>query len=127
MELKDFDRMTLQPGEVLVLRPRHVIPVAMVEAMRDCLRRNGIARCVLVPHDFDIMVVQDSQDPGEAEPSPEDLAARNTEVKAAYDAGRVIQYQRIGSDEWCDAHRVASPHLFDFDGYRYRLPARTSP
>ena len=123
MELKDFDRMTLQPGEVLVLRPRHVIPVAMVDAMHDYLRRNGVARCVLVPHDFDIMVVQDSQDPGEAEPSQEDIDTHTAEVKAAYDAGQVIQWCAMGSREWFDAHRVASPITFDptCNAYRKRV------
>lgn len=120
MELKDFDRMTLHPGEVLVVRARKPLPLAELEGMSDYMRRNNM-RCVVVPHDFDIMVVQGMQDPGAAEPTQEDIDAHTAEVKAAYDAGQVIQWCAMGSREWFDAHRVASPITFDPTRNAYRL------
>lgn len=120
MELKDFDRMTLRPGEVLVVRARKPLPLAELEGMSDYMRRNNM-RCVVVPHDFDIMVVQEMQDPGAAEPTQEDIDARTAEVKAAYNAGQVIQWCAMGSREWFDAHRVASPITFDPTCNAYRL------
>ena len=123
MEIKDFDRVSLQPGEVLVLRPRRPVSEDQLRHLHDYTRRNGIARCIVVPHDFDIMVVQDMQEPDAAEPSPEDLDAYTAEVKAAYDAGQVIQWCAMGSREWFDAHRVASPITFDptCNAYRKRV------
>jgi adenine deaminase len=117
MELKDFDRMTLQPGETLVLRARRAVPAATLERMHDYLRRNGF-RAIVVDNQFDIMVVQEMQPAAEDAASDDDIMA---EIKAAYDAGQVIQWCAMGSREWFDAHRVASPIKFDPTCNAYRL------
>lgn len=126
MELKDFDRMPLQPGEVLVLRPRNYMPIDALRNMQAVLRCNGL-RAVVVPHDFDIMVVSEMQEPSAAEPSAEDIDTHTAEVKAAYDSGQVIQWCSMGSRsrEWFDAHRWAAPITFDPTCNVYRL--RTKP
>jgi len=118
-EFKDMDKIVLQPGEVLLLRPKHNMPRDELLHMQKLLSAAKICAVLLAP-DMEMMVGVNVVAP--EEPEPEKDAKFREDIEAAYAYGRIIQY-KVG-DDWIDAHRHASPHVFDWDCYEYRLSAK---
>jgi hypothetical protein len=117
-EFKDMDKIVLQPGEVLLLRPKRQLSDEQMQHFQAMLTAAKI-RAVFIAPDIEMFV-------GVAITQPEEPAAPMADHRAtiedAYDQGRMIQYRAIGSTDWIDAHKFASSHRFNWKDCEYRLP-----
>jgi hypothetical protein len=117
-EFKDMDKIVLQPGEVLLLRPKHPVADQQMQQLQATLKAAKL-RAVLIAPDIEMFVGVALTEPDE-EPAPSDDDHRAT-IEDAYDSGRFIQYRALAGGEWIDAHKFMSSHRFDWNKYEYRL------
>jgi len=126
-EINDMDRIVLQPGEMLLLRPRKPMTAETVQRVMEMLQNRGI-NAMIVDADMDMFVGVGMTTPAEPE-SEEPQQCAYDAVYDAYTAGAVIQYRHrdptrapVGeAAQWYDAHRFQAPHAFDADTYEFRL------
>jgi len=119
-----MDRIVLQPGEMLLLRPRNPMSAEAVQRALEMLERRGV-NAMIVDSNMDMFVGVGMTTPTEPEPEEPQQCAYDAAYDA-YTAGKVIQYRHRKPDDpldndWCDAHRFEAPHVFDADTYEYRL------
>lgn len=113
--MKDMDKIVLQEGETLLLRPRTPITQEQADTVHAALKQANI-RAVLIPADFDIFT-------GVLTSVPEPESNDRGYVEEAYNHGYVIQWRLWGDEDWQHAHQFASPlpTPFDWERYSYRL------
>jgi hypothetical protein len=117
-EFKDMDKIVLQPGEVLLLRPRHPMSDEQMTRFQAMLTAAKI-RAVFIAPDIEMFVGVAMTQPEEPAPPIED---HRLSIEGAYDKGAFIQYRPVGiGGDWIDAHKFISSHRFNWDKYEYRL------
>lgn len=113
---QDKDTIVLKPGEILILRPRRTISIEELQRFQETLKLARI-NAVFVSHDFDMFVGVNMTTPDPPQESQCEAA------KQAYEAGRVIMFRAIADRDqrWYEAHKHASPHMFDDGVYEYKV------
>jgi len=129
-DINDLEHFVLQPGEMLILRSKRYLSMEEMQFWADKLKHHKIEPVLILPPDMDVMAgtmeVISASTVEAPELSQEEIDSMRTQVKGAYEDGRIVEYREAGNPraEWIGAHLHASPHLFNFNKYEYRIPSR---
>lgn len=123
-DIADLEHFVLQPGELLILRPRIHISQDRLQRMMETIKPLG-RQVLVLPPDTDVMagelVLMGAEPP--PEPAQEDIEAARDEMMRAYTMGKTLWAWEHEDDGWFFIHRTMNPHVFQWNRFKYSLKA----